>query len=191
MAVTDQDKWNQKYQAGSHASRDVSPALLDLEEMIPRKGKALDVAGGAGRNSLWMAQRGLAVTLIDVSNVALKIAENRAAELQLALTVEQSDLEVDGLPKGPWDVILIHDFLHRPLFEKVSQQLSPDGVLLVVHPTVENLERHTTPSSRFLLKSDELRSLLGGLEIVKIEEAWRADGRHVAVAVARPTQGVV
>lgn len=191
MAVKDQDKWNQKYQAGSHTSREVSPALLDLAEMFPRVGKALDVAGGAGRNSLWMAQRGLSVTLIDVSNVALEIAENRAAELQLALTVERSDLEVDGLPKGPWDVILFHDFLYRPLFKQVSQQLSPDGMLVVVHPTVKNLERHTTPSSRFLLKSDELPSLLAGLEIVQSGEAWRADGRHVAVAVARSTQSVV
>ena len=191
MTVTDQQKWNQRYQAGSHATQEVSPTLLDLEGVFPPAGKALDVAGGAGRNSLWMAQRGLVVTLVDVSNVALEIAEKRAVDLQVALTVERSDLEVNGLPKGPWDVILMHDFLHRPLFEEVSQQLSPEGVLVVVHPTIKNLERHTTPSSRFLLQSGELRSLLEGLEILQLGEAWRADGRHAAVAVARPTQGVL
>src|SRR4051794_41724500 len=84
MAATDREKWDERYRARAPAA-EPSPSLVGLESFLPRSGHALDLAGGAGRNSLWLAGRGLDVTLVDVSPVALEIASDRAAAAGLAL----------------------------------------------------------------------------------------------------------
>ncbi len=50
-----------------------TPAAFVVESarFLPATGTAIDVAGGSGRNAIWLAGRGLEVTLVDVSSVAL------------------------------------------------------------------------------------------------------------------------
>ena len=56
--------------------------LIDIVSNRPiEKGKALDVGCGFGHNSLWLAQHGFLVTGVDVSEVALKQAEENASEI--------------------------------------------------------------------------------------------------------------
>jgi len=52
---------------------------------------------------------------------------------------------------------------------------------------VTNLERHASPSRRFLVETGELELWARGLtlEIVVAREGWTPDGRHEAELVAR------
>jgi SAM-dependent methyltransferase len=145
----------------------------------------LDIAGGAGRHAIWLAKRGLDVTVVDISQVGLQIAAERGAAAGVSLQSMFVDIECDPLPPGPWDLIVCAHFLHRPLFAVFPQLLRPGGLLVVVHPTQANLERHEKPPRRFLLQDGELPTLVTGLEIVHYEEGWLAEGRHDAVLVAR------
>jgi tellurite methyltransferase len=185
MAETASRRWDTRYRGHDAREREPSPFLESLDGLLPCRGRALDVAGGTGRNALWLARRGLDVTLADISDVALTIARERAAAASLPLRTLAVDLEARPLPPGPWDLIVCAYFLWRPLFVSFPQALAPDGWLVVIHPTRSNLQRHDRPGPHHLLDDGELPGLVPGLVIVRQEEGWTADGHHEARLVAR------
>ena len=79
MSNTDREKWNERYTSGAYAARTHPTQLLaDWIDQLPR-GRALDVACGAGRNALYLAEHGYAVDAVDISSVALDRARAAAA----------------------------------------------------------------------------------------------------------------
>jgi SAM-dependent methyltransferase len=185
MSEEDRQKWNARYREGSHSSTHPSRLLIAAEAWLPRQGGALDLAGGTGRHAIWLAKRGLDVTLADVSDVALAIARQRAHEAGVPLTTRQLDLETEPPPPGPWSLTVLFHYLHRPLFSAIPNILAPGGVLVFVQPTMRNLERHPRPPRPFLLEEGEAPRLVSELEIVRYEEGWLAEGRHDAIVVAK------
>jgi len=183
--MTDQDKtrWNERYRAGGGATAP-SAFLLSLDDVLPRSGRALDLAGGRGRHALWLAGRGLSVTLADVSDEGLALARQAAALDGVALTTLEVDLEAEPVPPGPWDLILVFHYLHRPLLGRIPATLAPGGLFVCCHPTRTNLERHTRPGPDHLLEEGELPGLIAGLEVLRYEEGWTEEGRHEARLVA-------
>lgn len=188
MARFDRDKWDERYRARrlEPRSSEASMWLDDIAEDLPRSGRALDVAGGAGRNALWLARHGLDTTVADVSPVGLKLAVERAEAEGLKLHTLEVDLAEAPFPAGPWDVIASFLFLQRSLFPAMVEALRPGGWLVFLQPTVTNLERHPKPPRRFLLEPGELGALLAPLpiEIVRLEEKWQASGHHEARLLA-------
>lgn len=162
-----------------------SSLVTELEPLLPKKGRALDLAGGRGRHALWLARLGLDVTLVDVSGVGLELARKAAESAGLEVKTDQVDLEASPFPAGPWDLILCFHYLQRSLFAEFPKALAPGGLLIFVQPTIKNLERHTRPSARFLLQEGELRRLVQGLEILGYDEGWLQEDRHEARVVAR------
>ncbi|MFC4358063.1 class I SAM-dependent methyltransferase [Halobium salinum] len=65
-----------------------------LDEHLPDSGRVLDAGGAAGRYSVWLAERGYDVTLVDVSEQQLQIAREKVEERDLAdaVTVERGDV---------------------------------------------------------------------------------------------------
>ncbi len=185
MAESDRRKWDARYRERRGPLSPPCPFLVSLDAILPRQGRALDVAGGDGRNALWLAQRGLDVTLTDISDVALGLARQHADAAGCSLHTQLRDLEVEGLPAGPWALIVCCHFLWRPLFEPISATLERNGLLVVVHPTRSNLQRHERPGPAYLLEDGEIPRLVEGLEIVRYDEGWTDEGRHLARLVAR------
>lgn len=186
MSNWDRQKWEAKYADPAFAPREPSAVLVGLAPLLPAAGRAVDVAGGAGRQAIWLAQRGLQVTLVDISPCALRQAAQRAAAVNIPLTTLEADLDDPlAFPAGPWDLIVSVCFLHRPLFATLRDSLAPGGALVVIQPTRSNLQRHGKPPADFLLEDGELPTLLAGLTLVHYSEGWQADGRYDAVAVAR------
>src|SRR5581483_1647975 len=191
MAEGDRARWDARWHE-RRVDDGAAPSsfLVALEDVLPRGDavpapRALDVAGGAGRNAIWLARRGLAVTLVDVSPVALERARAAAARAGVSLDLVAADLEREALPPGPFDVVVSVDFLWRPLFAALPAVLTPGGILVVVHPTRRNLERHAHPTARFLLAEGELRTLVArDFVLLRYDEDW-FDDRHEARLAAR------
>jgi SAM-dependent methyltransferase len=181
---SDRDRWNARYAAKAERS-DPSPFLSQLDSLLPRRGRAIDLAGGAGRNALWLARRGLDVTLAEVSDVALAQAQTAARAEGLALATVEVDLLAAPPPAGPWDLVFCTHFLHRPLFAAIPALLAPGGLFVYAHATRKNLERHPRPGPEHLLDDGELQGLFGGLEVLLLEEGWTESDRHEARVVAR------
>ncbi len=189
MSEQDRVKWDERHREASGGDGP-SPFVSSLDELLPRHGKALDVAAGTGRHALWLARRGLSVTAVDISPIALEVVarDAQAAGLQATCTTLALDLEREALPAGPWNVILCTNFLMRDVYRRLPTLLADFGVLAIAHPTLENLKRHARPSARVLLQPGELRSLVGSeLRVLRYEESW-FDGRHEARLVATNRQ---
>ena len=185
MPEADRQRWNTRYREQAPA-REPSAFLRSLADRLPTTGRALDIAGGPGHDALWLARRGLDVTLVDVSDVALEKAAAAAREAGVALRCQRVDVEEEPLPPGPYALVVCLNYLWRPLFAQVSQVLAPGGLFVFAQPTRRNLERHPHPSARFLLEDGELPGLLPGLEVVSLTEGWTEEGRHEARLVATP-----
>lgn len=184
MSAQDRIKWETRYASGQ-APTTAEAAIVRMAPLLPRTGTALDVGGGAGRHSVWLASQGLQPTLVDISQNALELARSRAQQLSVRLKTLCADLDATGLPSGPWDVILFAFFLDRALIEEATRQLSPHGVLVILQPTLSNLARHAKPPRDFLLNDGELPQRVAPLEILHYEEGWLESGRHEALLVAR------
>ncbi len=185
----DRQRWNARYAERGAATWEPDAFLAAVEALLPRAGRALDLAGGTGRHALWLARRGLDVTLCDVSDEALRIAAARLEAKGVSAGLAAVDLATHPPPEGPWDVIVDFHYLQRDLFLALPQLLAPDGVFVFVQPTRRNLERHARPSERYLLEEGEIRSLVSELEILHLDEGWSDVGRHEARLVARNASG--
>ena len=184
MSETDRERWNRKFRERGRATHQPSSFILSLDPLLPQSGRALDVGGGSGRHAIWLAQRGLDVTLADISNVGLELAREDAETAGVSLSLRAIDLEIEPLPEGPWDVIVDFHFLWRPLFPHFFRELAIGGMLAICHQTRRNLERHATPRLEYLLEDGELPGLLGELRIVSYDERWHDEGRHEARLLA-------
>ena len=179
----EREKWDTRY-GGDEVATDPSPFLLDMLKFVPRRGRALDVAGGAGRNAIVLAKRGLDTTIADISEVGLARAEAAATQAGVRLHTIAVDLTEEPLPDGPWDVVLVFHYLNRLIFPAIEERLAPGGVLITSIATIRNRERNERPPASHLLDEGELPALIGGLGVVHYEETWR-DDRHEARLVAR------
>jgi tellurite methyltransferase len=189
VADEDRERWNRKYREADAGKREPSAALVELAQWLPERGRALDVAGGSGANAVWLARQGLEVTIVDVSEVGLGLAEAHARRSGVTLAIERADLEAEPLPAGPWALVLCCFYLQRELVPRIVDGLEPGGRLVWIHPTVTNLERHASPGPRFLLQPGEAARAVeaAGLQVRWAEEAWVGTGeaaRHLARVVA-------
>jgi tellurite methyltransferase len=175
MSQSDQTRWNEKYTQGSH-SWETSDDFLGqayakfVEGAVP--GRALDLAGGAGRHSIWLAQRGWQVTLLDVSDVGVALAQRKAQDAGVFLDARVADLHKAGADLGgPYDLIVVFFFLHRPLFPAMLKALKPGGHLIYKTYTIGQMQFDKGPrDAEFLLQYGELQKAFSELEILHYRE---------------------
>ncbi|MDE0364779.1 MAG: class I SAM-dependent methyltransferase [Gammaproteobacteria bacterium] len=197
MSRADREKWDQRYRAGAFAERTHPSALLeDWIDRLPG-GRALDLACGAGRNSLFLARRGFEVTGIDVSTAGLQRARRSALDQGLEIVWRQQDLD-DGLHCGEtFNVVCLFRYFNRQLIRSLPSRLAPGGILLAEEHLAVDADCLQMPlagpsNPAFLVKPGELRNLTANLEPLHQEEGivTDPDGRQVAlsrlVATNRP-----
>lgn len=139
MSTADREHWDRRWKAAGLAPVALPlpdpPAFTGLIELLPASGRALDVACGRGRGSVWLAQRGLDVAGLDVSPVAIDLARRYAELAGVAdhCTFAVVDLD-DGLPPGsPVDLVFSHLYWNPQLLRPLVERLNPGGVLAVCH----------------------------------------------------------
>jgi tellurite methyltransferase len=184
VAAGDRERWDRVFARPDSHFGAPPDWLSEFDAVLPRAGRALDVASGRGRVARFWARRGLETLAVDVSPVGLEQAWEAARGDGLAIRILALDLESDLLPDGPFAVVSCFHYLQRDLFPRLVERLGPGGALVCEIATVRNLERHSSPSARFLLQPGELASLCRPLEIVTHSEEWRGDS-FLARVIAR------
>jgi tellurite methyltransferase len=187
VSAAERDKWDARYREGAYRSRTHPTALL--AEWLPRlpRGRALDVACGAGRNALYLAAKGYEADAVDISSVALDRGRRAAAERRLEVDWLCEDLDGDperALPAGPFDLIVWVRYVHRTLMPHLIARLAAGGALLCEQHLTTDAPVAGPTSAGFRLAPGELRGSAAGLRIAYSFEGLVVDpdGRSVALA---------
>ncbi len=141
------------------------------QHLMPPDARVLDVACGSGRHMSWLAKRGCACTGIDRSAEALETARQYGSTLQADIEGGPWPLLDDGVPRQ-FDVVLVTNYLWRPLFPVLLQSLAPGGLLLYETFSVGNETVGKPASPDFLLCTGELLQLCQNLRIVAFEDGF-------------------
>ncbi len=161
----DRTKWDNRYACagfflGPHPSAFLVEKI-DLIKSVCSGRRALDIACGEGRNSIFLARQGFYVTGIDISEEGIAKATKWAEAARLAVEFITADLEFYEFTGG-WDLIINFNFLLRDLLLKGVAALNPGGVM-VVDTLLDTPSLPGEHTKAFLLQPGELKSLFAGL----------------------------
>lgn len=162
--------------------------LVANADLLPRAGRALDLACGAGRHALLLAAAGFEVRAVDRHPGRVHALDDMAKRLGLNIAAEVIDLERDGvdLGAGRFDLIVGFRYLHRPLFPSIALALAPGGLLIYETFTVDQARRGHPTSPEFLLERGELRRLVAPLEVLREREGDHDGGLVSGIVARRP-----
>lgn len=171
---------------GPELNRRPASWLVKNADLLPRQGRALDVACGRGRHALWLAERGLTTLAIDRDAQAVRELNDMARGRGLPLQADVRDLENGPVSLGDssYDVIVVVHYLHRLLFPSLIAALAPGGVLVYETFTRAQAARGKPTNPDFLLQAGELLDLVRPLQVLASREG-DYDGRMIASIVAR------
>jgi 2-polyprenyl-3-methyl-5-hydroxy-6-metoxy-1,4-benzoquinol methylase len=170
----DRAKWNERYAgAGLYLGRDPSRFLAEniglIKGLAPGK-KALDIACGEGRNSIFLARNGFLVTGMDISEEGLAKAEQWTKAEGLVVTFRCIDLE-NFVFSETFDLIINFNFLLRGLIPMMVDALYPGGVI-VFDTILDSSTLEGFHNRGYLLRPGELREIFAPFpgEVLLYEE---------------------
>lgn len=179
--------WDERY-ADSDYAYGTSPNdfLVEQADYLP-EGPVLCLAEGEGRNAVWLAERGHAVTAMDASAVGLEKAHRLAAERGVRIETRCSDLAHFEIEPNAWSAIIsifahVPPDLRRAVHRRVVEGLRPGGVLILEAYTPEQLRFGTggPPVAELTMTLAALEDELSGLvfEVAREQEREVLEGRY-------------
>ena len=190
MSSEELERWNQRFAVAEYVFGAAPNAFLASHASLFKPGqRALCVADGEGRNSVWLAEQGLEVVAFDFSPVALEKARRLAASRGVRVRYKLATVYDWHWPQAAFDVVaaIFVQFAEPPmrefLFERMIAALKPGGLVLVEGYTPAQLKYGTGgPKQVDQLYTEELlRQAFGSLEIVELkayEEELDEGTRH-------------
>jgi SAM-dependent methyltransferase len=193
----DSRRWDERY-AGTEFVWTTQPSQFvaaELAELPP--GRALDLAAGEGRNTVWLAERGWRVTAADFSRVGLDkgrklAAARRVDEAQIEwILADLCDYEPDS---GSFDLVLVAYLqvgaeLRAAVLARAVGALAPGGTLLVVGHDLTNLTEGVGGPQypEVLYTPESITAELSGLRVLRAGRVRRAVERDGAPGIAIDT----
>lgn len=180
--------WNERYAQPGFAYG-TEPNEFLVEHAAALQSPVLSLAEGEGRNAVWLAAKGLAVTAVDASDVGLAKARALAVERGIALgtgapggslVTVVADLAEYAVVESAWGSIVsiwchVPPVVRRRLHAACVRGLVPGGVLLLEAYTPDQIARGTggPRDAALTMTLEALREELAGLEIVVGRERVR------------------
>jgi len=172
MTQADQERWDILH-AGA-GDQEKPSAFLQLvfdqfgSSLLP--GRALDIACGRGRNSLFLAECGFDVVAMDISPVALAEGRKQAEEKSLSISWRQADLEKIVLPEAAYDLIINFNYLQRSLVPQIKKSLKTGGHAIFETYLIDQQAIGNPKNPTYLLGHNELLGLFRSLRVLYYRE---------------------
>lgn len=179
MSLKDKEKWDAKYLTKSQLlkPREASQNLIRWISHCEGN-KALDLACGSGRNTLYLADKDFHVDAVDIASIALdalqKEAKNRI--LHSKINTILIDLDKYEVQKNKYDLILMTNFLDRKLLKRSQDALKKGGIFFIETYMINDENEKTKSDISNLLQSQELKNLFSdSFEILYYDEFKNED----------------
>jgi SAM-dependent methyltransferase len=192
--------WDERYSDPDFVYGTAPNAFLEAQAHRLPEGPVLCLAEGEGRNAVWLAEQGHAVTAVDASPVGLEKAGRLARDRGVSVRWICADLADFAIAPGHWAGI-VSIFAHLPpdlrrrVHAGVVTGLRPGGALLLEAYTPMQLAYGSggPPAAEMMMDLDTIETELAGLrfEIARECEREVLEGKyhtglgHVAQVVAR------
>jgi len=182
--------WDAMFRFGGGPDRPLR--LLDEVARNLPPGRAVDVAMGNGRNSLYLSSLGWNVTGYDISPEGIALARQRAASQGLKYEIVQGGHREFDFGIGRWDLIVLSYIvadegdLEAVFGKKLWDALRPGGRIVCEGNFCEPLTQLLLP-----LKFKDLR-LESYSDGDGVRDGWAADntkGRVIRAVIYKPPQG--
>jgi len=100
-------RWEARFATPDYAfGKEPNYFLKSCRKLLPRRGRALAIADGEGRNGVWLAEQGLEVVSLDFSPAAQKKAGALAAERGVKVAFVLADVHAWDYPQAAFDVVV-------------------------------------------------------------------------------------
>ena len=186
--------WDERYSGDELVWTSTPNQFLVAEAVGLPAGRAVDLACGEGRNSIWLAEQGWTVTGVDFSPVGLAKAKRFAELWDVEVTWVESGIEAWDPPPDGFDlVVMLYLQLPQPTrsaaLATAASAVAPGGTLLVVAHDADNLARGfggpPDPDVLYRVSDVTEAAVNAGLTVERAEQAIRVvdtdDGPHDAV----------
>lgn len=183
--------WNSRYDREDYLFGEAPNAFLTAQaHRLTPGASALAVADGEGRNGVWLAEQGLAVTTTDIAPRAVEKARALAARRGVALDARLVDLETWDWPVEAFDVVVGVFIQFAPpamrdrLFSRMKAALKPGGLFLLQGYRPEQLAYGTggPGQAENLYTETQLRDAFADFDILSLEaydaEVAEGDGHN-------------
>lgn len=172
--------WDERYNSKEYAYGTTPNEFLVEKVCCIPKGKVLSLAEGEGRNAVFLAKQGYAVTAVDGSLVGLQKAAKLAKENGVEVEFIHADLAEFEIGSNRWDGIVsifcpLSSDIRKDLYKRVVEGLKPKGVFLLEAYTPDQLKHGTGGgnSEDVMQSKDSLCSELLGLSFKHLIEIER------------------
>ena len=172
--------WDQRYAVDEYVyGKEPNDFLAEVSGGLA-PGKVLCLAEGEGRNAVFLAALGHAVTAVDASAVGLEKARKLATERGVEIAVRVADLADFAIAPQHWDGV-VAIFCHLPpdlrrlVHRRIVTGLRPGGRFILEAYTPRQLQFKTggPPTAELLVTLADLQAELNGLDFEIAEEVER------------------
>ena len=143
-------RWQARFASADYAfGKEPNYFLKSRRELLPRRGRALAVADGEGRNGVWLAEHGLDVVSLDFSPAAQTKARALATERGVKVAFIEADVHAWDYPQSAFDVVVEIFAQFSPPTERaikwrgMRRALKSGGLLIVQGYTPKQLHYGT------------------------------------------------
>ncbi len=169
--------WDDRFAASPDFvfGREPAQFLRDHSDHLVSGQSALAVADGEGRNSVYLAQRGLDVTAWEFAPSAIARAKTLAQDAGVTVRYENRDILTCEWPENAYDVVagIFIQFVgpqdRKTQFDGMKRATKPGGLILLHGYTPEQLEHGTggPPSAENMYTEAGLRTDFADWDILE------------------------
>ena len=193
---SDRKRWDERFKEKAFAFGKKANPFLKRHLVTLRKGKALDLAAGEGKNAVFLAQHGFDVDAVDVSEIGLKKARKLAKEMGVKIHILLADLDTYRIQKEQYDLIINFYFLNRSLVPKIKRGLKKGGTVIFETYLLAHRKLRTggPKDLRYFLRPNELLRLFKEFRILFYREGIFIEGgkrKAIASLIAQKPRKIV